>query len=290
MIGARSEDWLIECRDLSVRRGDRLVVRDAHLTIRAGECVTIVGPNGCGKTSLMLAMLGVLPLQRGAVRFNGLDIRRLPHRLRGRLAAYVPQVVERLPEFTVYDVVCAGRYAHLRPLRPPSAADERIVQRALALCGLEALAQRPVNAISGGERQMTLLAGAIAQDAQALFLDEPCNGLDPAYQVKLVELLRAWRGRQRAVVVISHDLQLPAALGGRVVGMREGRIVADGPVAEVLRPGFLEKLFDAPFQEAWTAEGFRHVLARWPEPASARPATPAAGDGTSDRVREPARR
>ena len=175
----------------------------------------------------------------------------------------MPQTVERIPAFSVYEVVAAGRYPHVSPLRPLSHADREHVEEALELCGLTTLAQRRINAVSGGERQKALIAAAVAQDAQVMFLDEPNTALDPAYQIELVGLLRAWHGRGRGLILISHDLQLPAALDGRVLALRGGRIVADGRAREILTPDWLAEVYDASFEIAETADGRQIVLPNW---------------------------
>jgi iron complex transport system ATP-binding protein len=254
--------WQLECVHLSVARGGRRVLHDVNLTLRAGECVCLIGPNGSGKTTLMLALLGLLPPAAGRAMLNGVAVHRLSARQRGRFASYVPQVVERIPAFRVYDVVAGGRYPHLSPLRPLSKTDREVIDRALRQCGLTELAERPVNALSGGERQKTLLAAAIAQDAEVMFLDEPHTALDPAYQVELIGLLRAWHARGRGLVLISHELSLPAALGGRVVALRQGRLAHDRPAAAVLQPETLAALYDTEFETATTAAGRRIVLPR----------------------------
>jgi iron complex transport system ATP-binding protein len=258
--------WELVCERLSVTRGGRPVVHDVSLAFRSGECVSLIGPNGSGKTTLMLALLGLLPPASGTVRINGQAVNRLPARVRGRFASYVPQTVERIPAFTVAEVVAAGRYPHVSPLRPLSGDDRARVDRALEMCGLTALGHRRINAVSGGERQKTLIAAAVAQDPQVMFLDEPNTALDPAYQLDLVGLLHVWRQRARSLIVISHDLQLPAALGGRVIALRAGRVVADGPAEEVLTPTCLGTVYQAPFALAETADGRRIVLPNWWNP------------------------
>lgn len=255
--------WRLTCECLSVARGGRGVLHEIEIELGSGECVSLIGPNGSGKTTLMLALLGLLPPASGSVRVNGRAVGDLPARVRGRFASYVPQTVERIPAFSLSEVVAAGRYPHVSPLRPLSPADRRHVDGALAMCGLTELAQRPVNAVSGGERQKALIAAAIAQDAQVMFLDEPSTALDPGVQIELVHLLLRWHERGRTLVLISHDLQLPAALGGRVVALREGRIVADGPADEVLDPDRLREVYGASFEMAETADGRRVVLPAW---------------------------
>lgn len=260
---ANNDGWHLECVDLSVRRGGRPVLYDVSLTLHPGECLSLIGPNGSGKTTLMLALLGLLPPAAGRVELDGIPTRRLAARQRGRFASYVPQVVERIPAFTIYDVVAGGRFPHLSPLRPLSDPDRQAVDQALHQCGLSTLAARPVNAVSGGERQKALIAAAIAQDAQVMFLDEPNTALDPAVQVELAGLLRAWHSHGRGIVLISHDLRLPAAIGGSIVALRAGRTAAAGPTQDVLRPETLARIYDAEFETATTADGQGIVLPRW---------------------------
>ena len=258
-----STSWQLVCERLDVARGGRLVLREIDLKLRAGECVSLIGPNGSGKTTLMLAMLGLLTPASGSVRVDGREMAGLPARVRGRFASYVPQTVERIPAFSLYDVVAAGRFPHVSPLRPLSDDDRAQVGRALEMCGLEQLAERRIDAVSGGERQKALIAAAVAQDALVMFLDEPSTALDPAYQIELVGMLRAWHARGRGVILISHDLNMPAALGGRVVALKQGRIVADGPASDMLVPDRLAEIYGAPFETAQTADGRHIVLPSW---------------------------
>jgi iron complex transport system ATP-binding protein len=239
------------------------VLHDIHLEIQAGQCLSLVGPNGSGKTTLLRTLLGLSTPASGTVQLNGQDLARLSTTERGRWAAYVPQTRGGAPELCVYDVVAGGRYAHVPPLRPMSAVDRAAIESALTRCGLSDLARRPFSTLSGGERQKALLAAAMAQDPQVLFLDEPTTALDPAYQIELMRLLQMWHASRRALVAVSHDLQLPAALGGRVVALREGRIVANGPATEVLSPETLTNVYGAPFGTVRTPEGVGIVLPRW---------------------------
>jgi iron complex transport system ATP-binding protein len=255
--------WRLVCERLRVDRGGRTVLHDIDVEFRSGECVSLIGPNGSGKTTLMMALLGLLAPTAGSVRVNARSVRGLSARVRGRFASYVPQTVERIPAFRVREVVASGRFPHVSPLRPLSHHDREQVERALQTCGLSALAERRANAVSGGERQKMLIAAAVAQDAQVMFLDEPNTALDPGHQLELAGLLRAWQARGRALLLISHDLQLPAVLGGRVVALRRGRLVADGDAAEVLAPGLLGEIYGAAFELARTPTGRRVVLPGW---------------------------
>ncbi len=261
--GGTDKRWRLECDGLVVRRGQRVVLSGVTFAMDSDECVSLVGPNGSGKTTLLLAAAGLLPVAGGAVRVAGRDVRQLSPQQRARLFAYVPQGVERTPAFSVREVVAGGRYTHIGALRSLSAADEAAIQVGLARCGLEGLAGRRFDTLSGGEKQKALIAAAIAQDAQLLLLDEPNTALDPASQLELVRILRGWRDVGRGLLVVSHDLQLPAALGGRVIALRAGCVAADGPADEVLTPTGLSALYDAPFSVTRTADGAQLVLPTW---------------------------
>jgi iron complex transport system ATP-binding protein len=236
----------LSCRDLEVRRGGRAVLSGLTLAIACDECVSVVGPNGSGKTTLLLALGGLFKPSRGNVQIGRIALGDFAARDRAQLFAYVPQVLERTPTFTVWNVVAGGRFPHLGALRSLSAGDKAIVQAALRSCGLEPLVDRRFDALSGGERQKTLIAAAMAQDAQMLLLDEPSTALDPAYQLELVEILRRWHRSGRGLLIVSHDLQLPAALGGRVIALRNGRIAADGPAEHVLDARVLDQVYGVP--------------------------------------------
>ena len=255
--------WLLEGKRLCVYRGGRPVLNELEFAFTNGECISLIGPNGSGKTTLMMTLLGLLTPARGKVLINNRDLAALSARVRGRFAAYVPQTVERIPAFSVYEVVASGRFPHVSPLRPLTRTDHEHIEQALEICGLSELADRRADSLSGGERQKTLIAAAIAQDAQIMFLDEPNTALDPAYQIELVNLLRNWHARGRSLVLISHDLQLPAALGGRVIALCQGRIVADGFADDILTPRRLAEVYDAGFEMCLTPSGRQLVVPDW---------------------------
>lgn len=253
----------LTCDHVDVVRDGRLVLRDICLSARAEECVTFIGPNGSGKTTLLLTLLGLLRPARGAVRRAGRDVATLPARERGRWAAYLPQVLDASTRLSLRDVVRGGRYPHVGPVGRFTSQDHTAVRDALERCGLVHLAERPFDSVSGGERQKALLAAAIAQEPRVLFLDEPATALDPAYQLELVDILRGWRSAGRGLVLVSHDLQLPAALGGRVIALRDGRLCADGPAEVVLQPSSLGEIYAARFEVLATPDGQQLTLPAW---------------------------
>ncbi|HOA71994.1 MAG TPA: ABC transporter ATP-binding protein [Phycisphaerae bacterium] len=238
----------VEAEKLTVRRLDRLVLRDVSLRIEDGECVSVIGPNGAGKSTLMSALLGLLPADSGTVRLDGVPIDQLSRKHIARRLAYVPQIHEGFMGFSVRDVIEAGRFAHLDPLEPLSPEDRRAVTDAAAATRIEHLLDRRIDSLSGGERQKAWIAAALAQQTPALFLDEPTSALDPAHQAELIRLMRELHAAGKTLMVICHDLNLPLALGGRVLAIRDHTIAFDGPVEAMFELDLLRRIFDTDFE------------------------------------------
>lgn len=241
-------------------RGAATVLRDIDLTIKAGQCVAIIGPNGAGKTSLLQALLGLIPRKTGTIHLNGDAIGKMTRRQIARAVSYLPQIHEGFSGFTVQDIVATGRYAYLSPLSPPGAGDHDLVGAAMDQCGVAHLAQRTADTLSGGEQQKVWLAAVIAQDSSGLFLDEPTAALDPKHQVELIRLIRSQSELGKTVVVVCHDLNLPALLDARVIGIREGEIAFDIPAGELAGLDRLRELFDTAFALASDGEGGRPLI------------------------------
>ncbi len=229
----------LEVADLHVRFGSRVALHDVALRADAGELLALVGPNGAGKSTLLRAILGLVP-SRGRVALHGEAATR-PRRLR---AGYLAQRAEAALDFpiTVAQVVACGRRPFRRLGARPGAADRAAVARALATVGLEQLGDRAIGTLSGGQAQRTLIARALAQEADVLLLDEPFDGLDPAAAADLMALLERLATGGRTIVVATHDLALVRARFRRCAVLN-GRIVADGPPAHVLRAAVLEAAF-----------------------------------------------
>lgn len=247
----------LTCDNLSVQRGRRTVLRDVSLQCADNECLTLIGPNGAGKTTLLLTLLGLIKPSSGRIKWGPRPLESYSFRERSCIAAYVPQQRGNLPDLPIHDVVAGGRFTR-QPAFSPYTSDDRVaVSEALAATRLSDLASRPINAVSGGEAQKAFIAAAIAQDASFLCLDEPTTALDPAFEYELLQVLHAWLARGRGLIVVSHDLFLPAALGGRVLAVVDGEVVADGSAEEVLVPEQLRKVYGVGFEIATTLSGQR---------------------------------
>jgi iron complex transport system ATP-binding protein len=239
---------VLDAEHISVERLGRTVLSDVSLRIAAGDCVSVVGPNGAGKSTLMAALLGLVPVRSGRVRLDGEPIGRLARRAIARRVAYVPQIHDGYLGFSVRDVVASGRYPHLEALAPPGEADRAAVERAVDLCRIGDLLDRHLDTLSGGERQKVWIAAALAQETPALFLDEPTSALDPAHQAELIHIMHRFAGEGGTLLVICHDLNLALALGGRVIGLNQGKLAFDAPVEVLLEPERLHALFGTSFE------------------------------------------
>jgi iron complex transport system ATP-binding protein len=203
--------------------GGRRVIDDVRFEVRPGELVTLLGPNGAGKTTLLRAALGLVRPSSGRVLVGGIDTRELSPRARAGRIAWLPQ---HTPPTTqrVIDVVEAGRFR----FSESSAETRTAAERALERFGIGALAERALERLSGGERQRVAFATLVAQQAECVLLDEPANHLDPAQQLESTSFIRELWKAGSAVLLVSHDVNLPGlldpAFASRVVGLRAGRV------------------------------------------------------------------
>lgn len=225
------------CEALTVLRGECPVVDGVSFSVAPGELVGLVGPNGAGKSTLFRALLG---LQRASGRSS---LAELPPRDRARAAAFMPQTREIAWPVAVETLVMLGRLPHLSAGARPSDADREAVAQALAALDLSGFGERPATELSGGEQARVLIARLIAQDAPVILADEPASGLDPAHQIAAMEVFGKQALNGRSVMISMHDLGLAARHCTRLLMMDRGRIVADGPPAEVLSPERLAEVF-----------------------------------------------
>lgn len=219
------------------------VLAGVDLTLRAGELTVVVGPNGSGKSTLVKAAAGLLRPRGGSVRVEGRDLADLSDRDRARRVAVVPQNLDRWPSLKVFDLVASGRYAHLSWWRGPGAADREAVEHALEQVGLAEQAERPLTELSGGQRQRALVARALAQSASVFLVDEPTNALDLSHQLDVFSSIGALTCAGRAVLTVTHDLNLASQFATRILLLVDGRFAAEGKPQEVLRPEVLEPIY-----------------------------------------------
>ncbi|GAA4686888.1 ABC transporter ATP-binding protein [Nocardioides nanhaiensis] len=230
---------------LAAGHGRRAVVAPLDLALEPGTITVLVGPNGSGKSTLLMTMARVLRPLGGEVLLDGEPIGARSSVEVARRVAVLPQTAVTPPGATVRALVEQGRYPQLGPWAMLRRRDDAALRRALALTGLEGLADRRLDQLSGGERQRAWIAMALAQETGVLLLDEPTTYLDVRHQVDLMRLVEQLRDEQgMTVVMVLHDLNQAARHADRVVALREGRVVADGAPHEVVTPAVLREVFD----------------------------------------------
>ena len=232
----------LAAKSVTVRLGAREIVRDASLTLNAGELVALVGPNGAGKTTLMRALAGLIPAD-GTIALDGRPLSSLKARERARAIAYLPQGHVFHWPMSVASIVMLGRAPHADRFSAVTPDDRSAVERALAMTETEAFADRAVTTLSGGERARVALARALATQARVLLADEPTAALDPRHQLTVMELLRQAARGGGAVLAIMHDLTLAARFADRVAVVDHGAIVADGDPAAAMSHERLAAVF-----------------------------------------------
>src|SRR6476469_8047735 len=233
-------------RKLSIGYPDRLVGTDLDVALQKGEVLALLGPNGGGKTTLLKTLLGLIAPKAGAVQCGGRDLSHYAVRERARILAYVPQSHVATFAFTVEAVVLMGRTAHGTLFSRPGAHDLAVALAMLERVGIAHLAERPYTMISGGERQLVLLARALAQEPQFIVLDEPTANLDFGNQGKVMREIRALSASGLGVLFTTHDPNHALRAADRAYLLRDGRRLGEGPVKQILTREQLEVLYGAP--------------------------------------------
>lgn len=231
---------MIHAHNLSYAYGTHTVLHGVDLEQRAGRVLGLVGPNGSGKSTLIRNLSGSLRPAEGRVSIGGKDLDSYSSQELAREVSTVIQERDSEPGLTAAQMVMLGRTPHLGMFARPGAHDEEIVIRSLESVNALHLAQRFFAELSGGEKQRVLIARSLAQDTPYIFLDEPTNHLDIRHQHELLGLIRA---NARNTVIVLHDLNLAAQYCDDVVLLNAGRVVAQGPVDEVLTPPYLEPVY-----------------------------------------------
>jgi iron complex transport system ATP-binding protein len=229
---------------LSVAYDRRLVVDSLDMRVPKGRISVIIGPNGCGKSTVLKAVGRLLKPRGGAVYLNGDDISSLPTREVARRMAILPQSPQAPPGLTVGELVGYGRFPHRNGLKRSTAQDRHAVSWALEATRLTEFETVEIDSLSGGQRQRVWIAMALAQQTEVILLDEPTTYLDLAYQLEILELLHHLNRTQSCtIVMVLHDLNLAARFADHMLAVRDGTIVCHGSPHEVMTPPTLEETF-----------------------------------------------
>jgi iron complex transport system ATP-binding protein len=226
----------------------RTVGRDVSFTLGAGEVMCVLGPNGGGKTTLFRTLLGLLVPHGGGISLDGSALSSLSRGEIARRVGYVPQGHSAYFAYTVREFVLMGRTAHLGTFASPGKKDLTLAERVLASLGIAELAAKPVTEISGGERQLALVARALAQEPKLLVLDEPTASLDFGNQVRVLQRISALAGSGISILFSSHDPDHAFLCARRALLLAEGRVLEIGAPRDVIRPDTLERMYKVSVQ------------------------------------------
>ncbi|MFI8854883.1 ABC transporter ATP-binding protein [Streptomyces sp. 891-h] len=232
---------------LTLAYDQRTIARELDVAVPDRSFTVVVGPNACGKSTLLRALSRMLKPAEGQVLLDGGDIAGMPAKALARTLGLLPQSSTAPEGITVADLVARGRYPHQGLLRQWSRDDEQVVAESMAATGVEGLGDRFVDELSGGQRQRVWIAMALAQQTPLLLLDEPTTYLDIAHQIEILDLCaRLHEEEGRTLVAVLHDLNHAARYATHLIAMREGRIVAQGEPGEVVTAELVEEVFGMP--------------------------------------------
>ena len=242
---------LISVRNLTYRVGSKTLLDNLSFDVQSGEYLTIIGPNGAGKSTLLKCLDNILIGWSGTILLDGCPLKQIPQILLARRIAFVQQSVSKLFSFTVRQLVEMGRYPHLNWLSPLTEEDIRIVRESMSAMGIEHLADRTIETLSGGEMQKVHLATALVQQADILFLDEPTTYLDYKYQSEIGRLLRTINQEQsKTIIEVTHDVNRALLDAKHVIALSDGKIVFDGSPGFLMDTGNLRNIYGIDFQFA----------------------------------------
>jgi ABC-type cobalamin/Fe3+-siderophores transport system ATPase subunit len=243
-----SSNMAIEIEDLTVKIKTQALLQSLSLRIPKGQHLAIVGPNGAGKTTLLRSLMGLLAFHTGTIRINGIPLPQLSRRDIAHQIAFVPQELPSDIPFSVTEFIQMSRYAHQSGFTNQGAEDREVIQNILARTGLQAFADRPLQTLSGGERQKASIAAALAQQCPILILDEPCTHLDPKQQASVQALLAEINSEEQlTILTVTHDLNWAALNVDRILGLSAGELLIDAPPREFMQADSLRKLYQTTF-------------------------------------------
>ena len=234
----------ITTNNLDIAYEDTLIVKALDMNIPHGKITSIIGPNGCGKSTVLKAVGRILKPKNGAVYLSGEDIRKLSTKEVAKKMAILPQTPTAPSGLTVGELVAYGRFPHQKGFGKLSLEDKKIIQWALSVTKLMELEHREVDTLSGGQRQRVWIAMALAQQTEMILLDEPTTYLDLAHQLEVLTLLHDLNRKQGCTIaMVLHDLNLAARFSDYMIAIRSGKIICYGKPEDVMQPGVLKETF-----------------------------------------------
>jgi iron complex transport system ATP-binding protein len=235
---------VLNLETVGFRYSEKWVLRNVSFQAQEGELIGIIGPNGSGKTTLLKVVNGLLAPQEGSVSINKIDVRKMKKNSRAKLMAVVPQNSPMVFPFSVEEIVLMGRYPYLKNFQFEGKADIQITHKAMELTDTLALKARKINELSGGERQMVLIARALASQPRIMLLDEPAAFLDIRHQITFFDLILDLTRRQAmTVIAVTHDINLASLYCDKIILLNAGGIHTMGSPGEVITEACIEEVY-----------------------------------------------
>lgn len=240
---------VIEVNNFSYSFGNGDVVSSVDFDVEKGEYISIVGPNGAGKTTLLKNIMRILTGGRGVIKVKGIDIKRFDQRELAKEISYVPQPdVKRYP-FQVWEFILMGKYPHLNPFSKITTKDEHEVDAVLESVHMSHFKNRDMNTLSSGERQKIMICASLVQKADIFLLDEPTTFLDPKHEEEINKILkRLNREHNITILSVTHNINLAAMLGDKILGLKDGHLVYFGSSDDFMNRGVLSRIYDKEFE------------------------------------------
>ncbi|MFI1675780.1 MULTISPECIES: ABC transporter ATP-binding protein [unclassified Streptomyces] len=236
----------LTARDITLRYGDRVVSTRLNLDVPDGAFTAIVGPNACGKSTLLRALVRLLRPHEGHVEFDGREVGGYPAKALAKQLGFLPQDPLAPEDIKVRQLVARGRFPHQSLLALRSPDDDAAIAEAMVAAGVEDLGDRPAQELSGGQRQRVWMAMVLAQETPYLLLDEPTSFLDITHQYQLLGLLARLRNEGRTVIAVLHDINQACRFADHLVAMKDGRVIAEGDPGDIVDAALIKDVFDLP--------------------------------------------
>jgi len=239
---------VIEIKNLSLNIANKSILNSVSLQIFEGDYLSIIGPNGAGKTSLLKCLMRIYSAFKGTIQFQEKDLNKISQKNLAKKICYVPQANGRVFPFTVEEFVMMGRYPHLSPFTSFRASDKDAVHNALQMTNIEPFAQRLMNTLSGGERQIVFITAALAQGARTMLLDEPTTFLDPKHESEIYSILRKLnRELGMTIVSVTHDINSAVIQSDKVIILKQGEVIYSGSASKIMTNEILEQAYGKSF-------------------------------------------